>query len=94
MKASETPFAHPFDRLATYENGRTPVLLLEAEYKRAKQCWEAHDELIGALRDLDKRLRACFGDPITAQEAYDSFYQDIVASAIAKASPHSPHSQD
>ncbi len=36
-----------------------------------------------ALAELDKRLRECFGLPISAEEAYDSFYQEIVADALA-----------
>jgi hypothetical protein len=36
-----------------------------------------------ALADLDERLRACFGEPISAEEAYDSFYQEIVRAALA-----------
>lgn len=39
---------------------------------------------IGALRSLDERLRACSKDPITAAEAYDSFYQEIVTEALAE----------
>jgi len=34
-------FEHDFWQLATYENGRTPVLLTEEEYNRAKACEEA-----------------------------------------------------
>lgn len=35
------PFAHRFDQLATFENGRTPVFLLESEYNRARAAWNA-----------------------------------------------------
>lgn len=35
-----------------------------------------------ALRSIDKRLRDCFGHPITAEDAYDSFYQDEVDAAM------------
>ena len=41
-------------------------------------------EALDALRSLDQRLRSCFSDPITVSEAYDSFYQEIVAETIAK----------
>ncbi len=39
-------------------------------------------ELLAALQAIDERLRACTG-PVSATEAYDSFYQEIVAEAIA-----------
>jgi hypothetical protein len=42
------------------------------------------DEALTALRDLDARLRECFGQPISAEEAYDSFYQEIVAAALSR----------
>ena len=42
-------------------------------------------ELLDALLSLDKRLRECMADPITAAEAYDTFYQDIVSDALNKA---------
>ncbi len=41
-----TPFGHSFDQLANFESRdglRTPVLLLEAEYNRARACWAACD---------------------------------------------------
>lgn len=47
----------------------------------------AAPDLLEALRTLDERLHDCF-EPrhqITAEEAYDSFYQEIVRDAIAKA---------
>lgn len=45
----------------------------------------AAPDLLTALKDLDERLRKCFNAPITAQEAYDSFHQHIVAKALAEA---------
>lgn len=45
----------------------------------------AAPDLLGALQDLDARLRECMRDQITAAEAYDSSYQSIVAEAIQKA---------
>ena len=42
-------------------------------------------DLLAALEELDERLRKCMRDPITAAEAYDSFYQGIVEDAIKKA---------
>lgn len=38
------PFGHSFDQLATFESRdglRTPVRLLEAQYNRARACWNA-----------------------------------------------------
>lgn len=45
----------------------------------------AAPDLLEALKELRKRLIKCSADPISAAEAYDSFYQDIVLSAINKA---------
>ena len=45
----------------------------------------AAPDLLAALEELDERLRKCMRDPITAAEAYDSFYQGIVEDAINKA---------
>ena len=39
--APEPMFQYQFRQLATYENGRTPVLLTEAQYCRAKSCIDA-----------------------------------------------------
>ena len=47
----------------------------------------AAPELLDALRSIDQRLKECWrmGGPISAHEAYDSFYQEIVQEAIKKA---------
>lgn len=45
----------------------------------------AAPDLLEALMEIDARLRRCAAEPISAADAYDSFYQEIVASAIAKA---------
>ena len=45
----------------------------------------AAPDLLEALESLDKRLRECMTAPISAAEAYDSFYQEIAAEAIKKA---------
>jgi hypothetical protein len=37
-KHAQSPFMHRFDQLGVFENGRTPVLLTEAEYQRAQLC--------------------------------------------------------
>lgn len=42
-------------------------------------------DLLAALQAIDQRLRECSRFPITASEAYDTFYQDIVSDAIKKA---------
>ena len=34
-------FQYDFDQLARYENGRTPVLLTEEQYRRARACVNA-----------------------------------------------------
>lgn len=39
--------------------------------------------LLEALSSIDGRLRACMNHPITAAEAYDSFYQAVVSDALA-----------
>lgn len=41
--------------------------------------------LLSALETLHERLMKCSRDPISAAEAYDSFYQNDVLSAIAAA---------
>lgn len=46
---------------------------------------DAAPALLAALKELDARLRECASQPISAAEAYDSFYQDIVSDAIAQA---------
>ena len=46
------PFRARFDQLAVYENRRTPILLLEEQYNRAKLCWDMHDELVALLGEL------------------------------------------
>lgn len=38
---TEPMFEYKFNQLARYENGRTPVLLTEAQYKRASACVRA-----------------------------------------------------
>lgn len=43
-----------------------------------------NESLIDALKSIDVRLRGCFGTPISAEDAYDSFYQEIVAEALAE----------
>lgn len=60
-----------------HTTGLTPSQLVE----RVK-------ELRQTLSTIDERLRQCFDDPITAREAYDSFYQKIVAAALSKARPN------
>ena len=48
--------------------------------------WLARAEKAQRVRDaleaLDARLRECLKAPISAAEAYDSFYQEMVADAL------------
>lgn len=46
------------------------------------QLLEQRDELLAALLTVDLRLRKCFGQCVYADEAYDSFYQDVVRASI------------
>ena len=46
--------------------------------------------LLAALKSLHDRLIECSADPISAAEAYDSFYQEMVVAAIAKAKGEAP----
>lgn len=41
------------------------------------------ETLVAVLRDLDARLRECMALGLSAAEAYDSFYQETTAEALA-----------
>lgn len=41
------------------------------------------ETLVAVLRDLDARLRECMALGLSAAEAYDSFYQETMAEALA-----------
>ena len=45
----------------------------------------AAPELFEALTEIDKRFRQCMLLGLSAEEAFDSFYQLIVSDALAKA---------
>ena len=45
----------------------------------------AAPDLLEALLEIDTRLRACIEAGASAQDAYDSFYQEIVSEAFDKA---------
>lgn len=60
----------------------------EAWNRRSDPLVERVKELEQTLSTIDGRLRQCFDDPITAREAYDSSYQEIVAAALSKARPN------
>lgn len=50
-------FQYDFDQLARYENGRTPVLLTEDQYRRARACVNACAGIsTDRLEDLGKPL--------------------------------------
>ena len=50
----ENPFLTAFEHLPTFENGRTPVHLTEAQFLRAKACWCMCEGLpIGHLQGLN-----------------------------------------
>ncbi|MGB4064212.1 MAG: hypothetical protein WBK19_10345 [Azonexus sp.] len=50
-------FQYDFDQLARYENGRTPVLLTEEQYRRARACVNACVGIsTDRLEDLGKPL--------------------------------------
>ena len=53
-----------------------------------RQLVERVEELEEALHCLDRRLRECLDIPVTAGEAYDSFYRDMVAAALSTALPN------
>ena len=91
-----TPFGHSFDQLANFESRdglRTPVLLLEAEYNRARACWAACDgvcvewleaqadpaseELFGKTAPLDKRLQAAMQDAEAAKAQRDELLEAL-----------------
>lgn len=45
----------------------------------------SHQRLKEALNELDLRLKSCGNDPISARDAYDSFYQSLVSTALEQA---------
>ncbi len=61
--------------------------VLAAWNRRSDQLAERNAELVEVLRSIDTRLRICLKGPISAAEAYDSFYQELVAEALAKCQP-------
>jgi hypothetical protein len=48
------------------------------------------DELLAALKTINSRLLECAANPVFVNEAYDSFYQEIVNGAIATAEGTTP----
>lgn len=54
---------------------------------RAAHMFAAAPDMYEALKNIDARLRECMaiGPDVSAEDAYDSFYQDIVRAALAKA---------
>lgn len=45
--------------------------------------------MLATLRDLKERLRQCADAPVTAHEAFDSFYELLIDEAIARATRES-----
>ncbi len=76
----------PTGQVSTTPLGNGDVVVTYGQHAKANagRIAAAPDRL-AALQELDERLRKCGSDPITAAEAYDSFYQGLVAEAIAKA---------
>lgn len=51
---------------------------------------EQRDDLKAALEMLDVRLRECIEVGLTAREAYDTYYQEVVSDAITRATGATP----
>lgn len=63
----------------------SPALDAARREVAAERIRDAAHDLLGALIDIHERLMAARELNLSAQEAYDSFYQDSVTEAIAKA---------
>jgi len=48
------------------------------------------DELLGALESIQSRIRESAGLPVSDGDVFDSFYQDVIDEAIAKAQASEP----
>lgn len=69
---------------------RPPRALLFVQDSHARALLEHVEALTGVLRQLDHRLRLCSELPVSAAEAYDSFYQHEVAAALAQTGEQKP----
>lgn len=58
---------------------------LQTQAEEAAKLMQQRDELLDALCVLQLRLESCSRFPILASDSYDSFYQEIVESAITNA---------
>jgi hypothetical protein len=91
-----TPFGHSFDQLANFESRdglRTPVLLLEAEYNRARACWAACDGVpldevenlanIGGLNALTVEAGQAYADADALKAQRDELLAGLELAYIA-----------
>ena len=90
---SGTDFATEAHKEANAELFAEAINVLTDTSLTPSQLVEQRDELLAALLTVDLRLRKCFGQCVYADEAYDSFYQEIVAAAISKALPNTAEPQ-
>ena len=71
---------------AAYESQFKELHALKAQRDANAQLIAAAPELLAALISIKKRLEECSKvSEISARDAYDSFYQEVVNDAIAKA---------
>ena len=87
-RAERTPASAYFDWtvMAPSGKGRTMHIGIDTDNTEADaRLIAAAPDLLAALKDIDDRLRECSALPITAAEAYDTFFRTLVADAIAKA---------
>jgi hypothetical protein len=55
--------------------------MLSSMNQQRRQLEAQREPLLGALHAIDKRLRECAKHSISAAEAYDSYYQEIISAA-------------
>lgn len=71
--------------MSTFGDVNAAIEAMRAKRDEARQLADAAPELLDALKSLNDRLHTCIRLNVSAQDAYDSFYQEIVAEAISKA---------
>lgn len=62
-----------------FDRTKDALDLMAAERER---CSKRIARVIDALHSLDARLKECMNHPISASEAYDSFYREIVSETL------------